>query len=113
MDSPHDRLTRRNPGPWQFYARRWGLSHVILDANGSLIASCVPAGCGPMLAAGPELLDALRRVADMVPTGSAAYEAVVNALERFGEREGAVLADWKPTTASTRRPTLRIAGVAV
>jgi hypothetical protein len=99
MDLPHDDQTRRHPGPWRFFVRRYNLAHVVTDAAGSPIAIGVPVGCGPMLAAGPELLEALRRVAELTPAGSPANEVVVNALERFGESEGRVLADWKPGAA--------------
>ena len=64
-----------------------------------------------MLAAGPELLEALRRVAELTQAGSPANEVAVNAIERFGECEGTILADWKPGAAA-RQPKLRIAGVA-
>jgi len=60
-------MKRRNPGPWRFYVRRYGLVHVIADANGEPMASSVPAGSGPLLAAGPELLAALQRVAELAP----------------------------------------------
>ena len=110
IETPHDRLTRRNPGLWTFYVRRYGLAHVVVDANGEPIASSVPAGCGPLLAAGPELLAALARVAQLTPAGSPAHEVAVDAFERFGEGEGIALADWKPATG--RRVAPRIVGVA-
>ena len=102
----------RNPGPWRFYVRRYGVVHVIADANGSPIASSVPIGSGPLLAAGPELLTALQRVAELVPVGSPAHNVAVNALERFAEQEGITLADWQPALALQPRPQLRIVGVA-
>ncbi|MEJ7669496.1 MAG: hypothetical protein WKH97_12320 [Casimicrobiaceae bacterium] len=112
MDAPHDRMKSRNPGPWRFYVRRYGLVHVIADANGSPMASSVPIGSDPLLAAGPELLSALQRVAELAPAGSPAHTVAVDALEQFVEREGMTLADWQPVTAPAVRPQLRIAGVA-
>ena len=112
MDATHDRMKRRNLGPWRFYVRRYGLVHVIADANGEPMASSVPIGSGPLLAAGPELLTALQRVAELAPAGSPAHTVAVDALERFAEREGLTLADWQPVTAPAVRPQLRIAGVA-
>ena len=111
MDATRDRLKARNPGPWRFYVRRYGLVHVIVDANGSPIASSVPIGSGPLLAAGPELLTALQRVAELVPEGLPAHNVAVDALERFAEREGMTLADWQPaTTHQSRHPNQRLQG---
>jgi len=114
METPHDRMKASNPGPWQFHVRRYGLGHVVTDANGSVMASSVPIGAGPLLAAGPELLAALRRVADLAPVGSPAHTVAVDALEQFAEREGMTLADWQPATTQPQplRRQLRIAGVA-
>jgi len=113
MDTTRDRLKARNPGPWRFYVRRYGLRHVVTDANGSMMASSVPIGAGPLLAAGPELLAALQRVAELVPVGSPAHNVAVNALEQFAEREGMTLADWQPVTTHPHPlRQLRIAGVA-
>ena len=112
METAHDRMKASNPGPWQFHVRRYGLGHVVTDANGSMMASSVPIGAGPLLAAGPELLAALQRVAELVPAGSPAHNVAVDALEQFAEREGMTLADWQPVTAPAVRPQLRIAGVA-
>jgi len=112
MDAPHDRMKRRNPGPWRFYVRRYGLVHVIADANGSPMASSVPIGAGPLLAAGPELLTALQRVTELVPIGSPAHTVAVDALEQFFDREGMTLADWLPFTAPPAQPRLRVVGVA-
>lgn len=86
MDTQLDRMKRRNPGPWRFYVRRYGLVHVIADANGEPIASSVPIGAGPLLAAGPELLAALERVVELAPVGSLAHNVAVDALEQFAER---------------------------
>ena len=110
MDPTHDRMKRRNPGPWKFHVRRYGLGHVVMDADGSMLASSVPIGAGPLLAAGPELLAALQRVAELVPVGSPAHNVAVDALEQFAEREGMTLGDWQPITTAPLR--LHIAGVA-
>ena len=68
--------------------RRYNLAHVVTDAPGSPVAISVPIGCGPMLDAGPERLNALRRVAELTRAGSPANEVAVNAIERLGETEG-------------------------
>ncbi len=109
-----DRMKRRNPGPWRFYVRRYGLVHVIADANGAPMATSVPIGSGPLLAAGPELLTALQRIAELAPVGSPVHDVAINAMEQFAEREGMTLADWQPATMHSEplRPRLRIAGVA-
>ena len=78
---------------------------------GAPMASSVPIGSGPLLAAGPELPAALQHVAELAPAGSPAHNVAVDALEQFAEREGITLADWQPVTHS-EPPRLRIAGVA-
>ncbi len=65
MDTTLDRMKHRPPGPWRFYARRYNSEHVIVDADGRMMAVNVPAGSGPLLAAGPELLTVLERVAEL------------------------------------------------
>jgi len=49
-----------SPGHWSFHQYLYGFSHVIFDADGRIIASSVVAGDGPLMAAGPTLLHALR-----------------------------------------------------
>jgi len=74
------------------------------------MASNVPIGSGRLLAAGPELLTALQRVAELAPVGSPAHDVASNAVEQFAEREGMTLGDWQPITTAPLR--LHIAGVA-
>ena len=101
---------RENPamssGPWCFHQYCYGFSHVICDADGRIIASSVVAGDGPLMAAGPTLLYALRRIAAIE---GPAQELAARTVEDFGEREGFVLSDWNPYRP---RPRLRIVGEA-
>lgn len=77
------------------------------------MVSGVPIGSGPLLAAGPELIEALERLAGVTTPGTEAHEIATGAIEAFREREAMVLADWRPQPIPTaRRPQLRIAGVA-
>jgi len=96
-----------SPGPWRFHQYCYGFSHVICDADGRIIASSVVAGDGPLMAAGPTLLHALKRIAAIE---GPAHELAARAVEDFGEREGFVLADWNPYRP---RPRLRIVGEAI
>ena len=93
-------------GPWSFHQYLYGFSHVICDADGRIIASSVVAAHGPLMAAGPTLLHALRRVAAIEGPGQ---EIAARAVEDFGEREGFLLSDWDPHRP---RPQLRIVGEA-
>src|SRR4051812_3533276 len=95
--------------PWRFHAHRHGLRHVITDGEGRHLASNVPAPCGPLMAAAPELLIALERVVDVAPSGSPAHEVAITAVERFREQEGMALADWRYQSSP---PRLRIVGTA-
>lgn len=45
-----------SPGPWKFHQQIYGLPHVIVDANGSKLASHILIDDGPMMAAAPALL---------------------------------------------------------
>jgi len=112
MDASHDRMKRCPPGPWRFHTRQYNSQNVIVDADGRMMACNVPIGAGPLLAAGPELLAALQRVAELAPEGSPAHNVAVDALEQFAEQEGMTLADWQPALAPQPRPQLRIVGVA-
>jgi hypothetical protein len=103
----------RNPGPWSFHVHRYGLGHVIVDADGRYITSNVPIGSGPLLAAGPELLAALEHVAEVTTPGTEAHELATRVIESFREGEAMVLVDWRPEPIPpARRRQLRIAGVA-
>ena len=112
MDASHNRMKRCPPGPWRFHTRQYNSQNVIVDADGRMMACNVPIGAGPLLAAGPELLAALQRVAEVATVGSSAHNVAVDALERFAEREGMTLADWQPALAPRPRPRLRIVGIA-
>jgi hypothetical protein len=85
------------PGPWSFHDHIYGLSNVVLDAECRHIASNVPRDCGPLLAAGPELLERMWRISRVAPIGSAAHVIARRTLRDF----------------DYRRPTLRIVGVCV
>jgi hypothetical protein len=93
-----------SPGPWSFHQYRYGFSHVICDADGRIIASSVNVNAGPLLAAGPALLYALRQIAAVEGPGQ---DIAARAFEDFGEREGFLLSDWDPYRP---RPRLRIVG---
>ena len=112
MNSSHD-PTSRHPGPWSFHVHLYGLRHVVVDSDRRYMVSNVPVGCGPLLAAGPELLAALDRIAATTPPGTEAHEIATSAIESFREREAMVLVDWRPgSIAPARLRELRIAGVA-
>ena len=66
----------------------------------------------PLLAAGPELLEALERVAESITPGTAAHATASGAIERFREREAMILVSWKPEPPAPAPPQLRIVGVA-
>jgi len=95
-----------SPGPWSFHQYLYGFSHVITDVDGRIIASSVNVHTGPLMAAGPTLLHALRQVAAIE---GPAQDIAARAVEDFGEREGFVLSDWNPYRP---RPRLRIIGEA-
>ena len=99
----------RYPGPWQFHRHRYGFANVVTDRDGRYIVSSVPAECGPLLAAGPQLLETLDRIAAATEPGTPAHELAVGAVESFREREGMILADWRPYQPA---PRLRVVGVA-
>src|SRR5438045_2030951 len=86
---------QRASAPWRFHRLRFGLRHAVFDADDGFIVGHAPIGCGPLLAAAPELLQALERVAQS-ETLAAARETATAAIETFVEREAMILADWKP-----------------
>jgi len=75
------------------------------------MVSSAPIGSGPLLAAGPELLAALERVAEMTQPGTEAHEVATGAIEQFREREGMIIADLQPAEVTPAR-RLRVVGVA-
>ena len=99
----------RYPGPWQFHRHRYGFANVVTDRDGRYIVSSVPAEYGPLLAAGPQLLETLDRIATATEPGTPAHELAVGAVESFREREGMILADWRPYQPA---PWLRVVGAA-
>ncbi len=52
----------RYPGPWQFHRRRYGFANVVTDRGSRYIVSSVPAECGPLLAAAPQLRETQERM---------------------------------------------------
>lgn len=68
----------------------FGLAHIITDADGWHLASNVPANAGPLMAAGPELLERLARIARLTSTGSPAHGIALATLREFGYRRPAL-----------------------
>jgi hypothetical protein len=62
-----------------------------------------------LVAAAPQLLETLDRIAASTEPGAPAHELAVDAFESFREREGMILADWRPYQPA---PRLRVAGIA-
>jgi len=90
------------PGPWLFLQHYASLTNVVIECDHRVLAINVPYGRGPLLAAGPDLFQALGRVAqpteprsgssaaadvlafrDLLP---AAHELAVDTVESFRER---------------------------
>jgi hypothetical protein len=63
-----------------------------------------------LLAAAPQLLETLDRIAALTEPDTPAHELAVGAVESFREREGMILADWRPYQPA---PRWRIVGVAM
>jgi hypothetical protein len=72
-------------GPWTFRRSHSGTLNVVVDAQGKNIASYVPPTCGPLLAAGPSLLERMRIIADATERGSTAHKVADEALKELGE----------------------------
>jgi len=104
---PPTPLEPGKPAPWHFYTMRWGFRDVVTDRDGCSIVSNVAAACGPLLAAGPQLLHVLEQIAAIAVKGSAIQELALNAVESFREREGFTSVDWRPFKPA---PRLRIVG---
>jgi len=81
------RYAKRRPSPWSFHAAKYGLRNVVVDANQESIASGVPPGSGPLVAAAPDLLEALETVAQEAPVGTAAWHTATEAIEAERVRE--------------------------
>ena len=45
------------PGPWRFHVHRFGFRNVVTDRDGRYIVSGARGECGPLLVAGPRLLE--------------------------------------------------------
>jgi len=75
------RYAKRRPSPWSFHATKYGLRNVVVDADQEPIASGVPPGSGPLVAAAPDLLEALETVAQEAPVGTAAWHTATEAIE--------------------------------
>lgn len=89
-------MAERPPGPWRYAPQAFGVAHIIMDANGRHLASNVPASAGPLMAAGPELLERMARIARLTSVGSPANDIANATLREYG---------YPP-------PKLRIVGVA-
>ena len=72
-------------GPWTFQASHSGSQNAIVDAAGRNIASYVPAACGPLLAAGPTLLERMGSIADATEPGTRAHRIATETLLEWGE----------------------------
>ncbi len=75
------RYAKRRPSPWSFHAARYGLRNVVVDANQEPIASNIPLGSGPLVAAAPDLLEALETVAKEAPVGTPAWHTATETIE--------------------------------
>ncbi len=71
------------PGRWSFHDQIYGLSNVVLDADGRRICNHVSRDIGPLIAAAPTLLESLWRISRLVPTGSSAHVIATAELERL------------------------------
>lgn len=78
------------PGPWTFSAHCYGLTNVIMDADGRHLASNVPASAGLLMAAGPGLLERMARIARLTASGSPANAIAKEVMREFGYRRAAL-----------------------
>ena len=58
-----------SPAPWRFHESCYGVKNAIVDADKRILASRVPVGDSPLMAAAPTMLAILRRVAATLPKG--------------------------------------------
>lgn len=72
------------PGPWSYHSFRFGSNNVVSDANGQYLAGNVPSTAGPLMAAGPALLERMARIARLTSTGSPANGIARATLRKFG-----------------------------
>lgn len=72
-------------GPWTFQSNHSGTLNAIVDAHGRNIASYVPPACGPLLAAGPLLLERMSVIAKTTEPGSEAHRLSTTTLRELGE----------------------------
>jgi hypothetical protein len=70
--------------PWRYAPHAFGIAHIIMDADGRHLASNVPASAGPLMAAGPELLDRMARIARLTSAGSPANAIAKSTLREYG-----------------------------
>ena len=70
--------------PWTFKASNSGTQNVVVDAEGRNIASYVPVRCGPLLAAGPTLLQRMNDIARVTEPGTEAHDIAADALLQWG-----------------------------
>ena len=78
------------PGPWSYHSFRYGANNVVSDANGQYLAGDVPSTAGPLMAAGPDLLERMARIARITAHGSPANLIARAALREFGYRRPAL-----------------------
>ncbi len=83
-------MTPVPPGPWSFQRFRFGSNNVVSDANGQYLAGNVPSTAGPLMAAGPELLERMARIERLTSRGSPANEIALATLREFGYRRAAL-----------------------
>lgn len=83
-------MSERPPGPWSYHAFRFGSNNVVSDANGQYLAGNVPSTAGPLMAAGPELLERMARIASLTSSGSPANAIARATLREFGYRRASL-----------------------
>ena len=78
-----------SPGPWEFHTHIYGLANALLDRDGRVISSHLPAGNGALIAKAPAMADLL---CDLL-AGATAEElrpraaAILRHIERYRSRE--------------------------
>lgn len=92
----------RRPAPWSFHRRKYGHENVVLDADVAAIALDVPAASGTLLAAGPDLLEALQTIVQEAQPGTAAWHTATEAIQTVQTAENRAAA----VDAATEGPKL-------